>query len=46
MLESLRTSHQTLLLIAALVCIPFGLMLLTPGVAKWIRNRGLARNRG
>jgi len=27
-------------LIVALMCLPFGLMLLTLGVAKWIRNRG------
>ncbi|HUA97241.1 MAG TPA: hypothetical protein VMA34_02860 [Terracidiphilus sp.] len=29
--------------IVALGCIPFGLMLLTLGVAKWLRNRRLAR---
>ena len=27
-------------LIVALMCLPFGLMLLTLGVAKWLRNRG------
>jgi hypothetical protein len=26
-------------LIVALMCLPFGLMLLTLGVAKWVRNR-------
>ena len=26
-------------LIVALMCLPFGLMLLTLGVAKWLRNR-------
>ena len=26
-------------LIVALMCIPFGLMLLTLGLAKWLRNR-------
>ena len=26
-------------LIVALMCLPFGLMLLTLGLAKWIRNR-------
>ena len=26
-------------LIVALMCIPFGLMLLALGVAKWLRNR-------
>lgn len=29
--------------IVALGCIPFGLMLLTLGVAKWLRNRRLKR---
>ena len=32
-------------LIVALMCIPFGLMLLALGVAKWYRKRGPARNR-
>jgi hypothetical protein len=32
-------------LIVALMCIPFGGMLLTLGVAKWLRNRALARRR-
>jgi ABC-type Na+ efflux pump permease subunit len=32
-------------LIVALMCIPFGSLLLTLGVAKWLRNRGLARGR-
>ena len=31
--------------IVALGCIPFGLMLLTLGVAKWLRNRRIARER-
>jgi len=30
-------------LIVALMCIPFGGLLLALGLAKWIRNRGLAR---
>jgi len=30
-------------LILVLGCIPFGGMLLTLGVAKWLRNRSLAR---
>jgi len=30
-------------LIVALMCIPFGGLLLTLGVAKWLRNRRLAR---
>lgn len=30
-------------LIVALMCIPFGGMLLTLGVAKWLRNRRSAR---
>jgi hypothetical protein len=29
-------------LIVALMCIPFGSLLLTIGIAKWFRNRGLA----
>jgi hypothetical protein len=32
-------------LIVALMCIPFGSLLLTLGVAKWLRNRSLARSR-
>ena len=32
-------------LIVALMCIPFGGMLLTLGIAKWLRNRRLARRR-
>lgn len=31
--------------ILALGCIPFGLMLLTLGVAKWLRNRRIERHR-
>lgn len=30
-------------LIVALMCLPFGLLLLTLGVAKWLRNRRQAR---
>ena len=30
-------------LIVALMCIPFGGLLLALGVAKWLRNRSLAR---
>ncbi len=32
-------------LIVALMCVPFGGMLLTLGVAKWLRNRALSRHR-
>ena len=32
-------------LIVALMCIPFGGLLLALGVAKWLRNRRLARQR-
>lgn len=32
-------------LIVMLMCIPFGGMLLTLGVAKWLRNRRIARGR-
>jgi uncharacterized membrane protein YidH (DUF202 family) len=30
-------------LIVALMCIPFGSLLLALGVAKWLRNRSIAR---
>ena len=30
-------------LIVALMCIPFGSLLLILGIAKWLRNRSLAR---
>ena len=30
-------------LIVALMCLPFGGLLLTLGIAKWLRNRSLAR---
>ncbi len=30
-------------LIVALMCIPFGGLLLSLGVAKWLRNRSLSR---
>jgi hypothetical protein len=32
-------------LIVALMCLPFGGLLLTLGIAKWLRNRSIARNR-
>jgi hypothetical protein len=32
-------------LIVALMCIPFGGLLLSLGVAKWLRNRSLSRQR-
>lgn len=32
-------------LILVLGCIPFGSMLLTLGIAKWLRNRRIARGR-
>ena len=31
-------------LIIALMCLPFGWLLLTLGIAKWLRNRGLHRS--
>ena len=34
---------RRLALIVALMCLPFGLLLLTLGVAKWLRNRREAR---
>jgi hypothetical protein len=39
-----HTSSGWLLLMLALMCLPFGLMLTLLGAAKWIRNRRLARN--
>jgi hypothetical protein len=32
-------------LIVALMCIPFGGLLLALGIAKWLRNRSLAKRR-
>ena len=32
-------------LIFALMCLPFGSLLLALGVAKWLRNRSIARRR-
>ena len=32
-------------LIIALMCLPFGGLLLALGIAKWLRNRGLQRRR-
>ncbi len=32
-------------LIVALMCIPFGGLLRARGIAKWLRNRSLARRR-
>jgi hypothetical protein len=32
-------------LIVALMCIPFGSLLLALGIAKWLRNRRLSRGR-
>jgi len=40
-----RTNAGWFALIVALMCIPFGLMLLALGVAKWRRNRRTAGNR-
>ncbi len=39
------TNSGWLALIVVLMCIPFGGLLLTLGVAKWLRNRRLARGR-
>lgn len=40
-----HTNGGWLALIVALMCIPFGGLLLTLGVAKWFRNRRIARTR-
>jgi hypothetical protein len=39
------TNTGWLALIVALMCIPFGGLLLLLGIAKWLRNRSLARQR-
>jgi hypothetical protein len=39
------TNGGWLALIVALMCIPFGGLLLLLGIAKWLRNRSLARHR-
>ena len=39
------TNGGWLALIVALMCLPFGALLLTLGVAKWLRNRRLQRTR-
>ncbi|MGA7258788.1 MAG: hypothetical protein WCF17_14255 [Terracidiphilus sp.] len=38
-----NTNSGWFALIVALMCIPFGGMLLVLGIAKWLRNRRLAR---
>jgi len=38
-----HTNAGWLSLMAALMCLPFGLMLFALGAAKWLRNRRLAR---
>ena len=38
-----KTNSGWFAFIVALMCIPFGLMLLALGVAKWLRNRRIAR---
>lgn len=39
------TNSGWLAFIVALMCIPFGSLLLTLGIAKWLRNRRLRRAR-
>lgn len=38
-----RTNGGWFAFIVAMMCIPFGLMLLSLGVAKWLRNRHIGR---
>jgi len=38
-----RTNTGWFALIVALMCLPFGGLLLTLGIAKWLRNRNLGR---
>lgn len=40
-----NTNSGWFALIVALMCLPFGGLLLTLGFAKWLRNRALARRR-
>ena len=40
-----HTNGGWLALIVALMCIPFGGLLLLLGIAKWLRNRSVARSR-
>lgn len=40
-----HTNSGWFALIVVLGCIPFGGMLLTLGIAKWLRNRRLARRK-
>lgn len=37
-----HTNSGWLLLILAMMCLPFGVMLALLGIAKWLRNRGMA----
>lgn len=39
------TNSGWMALIVVLMCIPFGSLLLALGIAKWLRNRALARGR-
>lgn len=39
-----KTNIGWFALIVALMCLPFGSLLLALGVAKWLRNRRLRRN--
>ncbi len=40
-----KTNTGWFALIVALMCLPFGSLLLALGVAKWLRNRSLERRR-
>ena len=40
-----KTNTGWFALIVALMCLPFGSLLLALGVAKWLRNRSIARQR-
>jgi hypothetical protein len=39
------TNAGWLAVIVSLMCLPFGALLLTLGIAKWLRNRSLQRQR-
>lgn len=39
-----KTDTGWFALIVALMCLPFGSLLLALGIAKWLRNRSLSRH--
>lgn len=41
-----KSNGGWLALIVALMCVPFGALLLALGIAKWLRNRNLEKRNG